>query len=123
MAAESGCRVRWDTGAHSGLQFPCHRPHRTPRMPPKPQVNILLVDDRIDNLIALEAVLEDLGQNMVRAHSGKEALKCVLDQEFAVILLDVQMPDMDGFETAELMRSRERSRHIPIIFLTAINKN
>src|SRR5947199_1985120 len=94
-----------------------------PATPSKPQVNILLVDDRVDNLVALESVLEDLGQNLVRAHSGKEALKCVLSQEFAVILMDVQMPGMDGFETAELMRAREKSRHIPIIFLTAINKN
>lgn len=90
---------------------------------PKPPVNILLVDDRADNLIALESVLEDLGQTLVRAYSGNEALKCVLNQEFAVILMDVQMPGMDGFETAELMRAREKSRHIPIIFLTAINKN
>ena len=92
-------------------------------MPPKPQVNILLVDDRTDNLVALESVLEELGQTLVRAKSGSEALKCVLNQEFAVILLDVQMPGMDGFETAELMRAREKSRHIPIIFLTAINKH
>lgn len=87
------------------------------------KVNILLVDDHPENLIALESVLEGLGQNLVRAYSGMEALKCVLNQEFAVILLDVQMPGMDGFETATLMRAREKSRHIPIIFLTAINKN
>ncbi len=87
------------------------------------KVNILLVDDHSENLIALESVLEGLGQNLVRAHSGTEALKCVLHQDFAVILLDVQMPDMDGFEAATLMRAREKSRHIPIIFLTAINKN
>lgn len=87
------------------------------------KVNILLVDDHSENLIALESVLEGLGQNLVRAHSGMEALKCVLHQDFAVILLDVQMPDMDGFEAATLMRAREKSRHIPIIFLTAINKN
>ncbi len=92
-------------------------------MSPESKVNILLVDDRSENLIALEAVLESLGQNLVRAHSGMEALKCVLHQDFAVILLDVQMPDMDGFEAATLMRAREKSRHIPIIFLTAINKN
>jgi two-component sensor histidine kinase/DNA-binding response OmpR family regulator len=91
-------------------------------MQPKPPVNILLVDDRIENLIALESVLEDLGQNLVQAHSGAEALKCVLHQDFAVVLMDVQMPGMDGYETAELMRSREKSRLIPIIFLTAINK-
>jgi two-component sensor histidine kinase/DNA-binding response OmpR family regulator len=87
------------------------------------KVNILLVDDRPENLIALESVLEGLGQNLVFAHSGMEALKCVLHQDFAVILLDVQMPDMDGFEAATLMRAREKSRHIPIIFLTAINKH
>src|SRR4051794_39286775 len=92
-------------------------------MQPKPPVNILLVDDKIENLIALESVLEELGQNLVQAHSGSEALKCVLSQDFAVILMDVQMPGMDGYETAELMRSRDKSRHIPIIFLTAINKN
>jgi two-component sensor histidine kinase len=87
------------------------------------KVNILLVDDHPENLIALESVLEGLGQNLVHAHSGMEALKCVLHQDFAVILLDVQMPDMDGFEAATLMRAREKSRHIPIIFLTAINKH
>jgi two-component sensor histidine kinase len=92
-------------------------------MQPKSQVNILLVDDRVENLVALESVLADLGQNLIRATSGEQALKCVLNEEFAVILLDVQMPGMDGFETAEIMRAREKSRHIPIIFLTAINKN
>src|SRR5436190_2354953 len=92
-------------------------------MRPKPTVDILLVDDKVENLIALESVLEELGQNLVRAHSGEEALKCVLHQDFAVVLMDVQMPGMDGYEAAELMRSRERSRHIPLIFLTAINKN
>jgi len=86
------------------------------------QVNILLVDDRPENLVALESVLEELGQNLVRAHSGREALKHLLDTDFAVILLDVQMPGMDGFETATLIRARERSQHTPIIFLTAINK-
>ena len=88
-----------------------------------PKVNILLVDDHIENLIALEAVLGDLGQNLVRAHSGEEALRCLLNQDFAVILLDVQMPGMDGFETATLIRQRNRSRHTPIIFLTAFNTN
>lgn len=92
-------------------------------MPSEAKVNILLVDDHPENLIALESVLEGLGQNLVHAHSGMEALKCVLNQDFAVILLDVQMPDMDGFEAATLMRAREKSRHIPIIFLTAINKH
>jgi signal transduction histidine kinase len=84
-------------------------------------INILLVDDRTENLLALAATLEPLGYNLVKASSGQEALRCVLHEDFAVILLDVQMPDMNGFETAELIRRRERSQHIPIIFLTAVN--
>src|SRR5581483_4068174 len=90
-------------------------------MPSEQSVNILLVDDRSENRLALAAILEPLGQNLVQAVSGQEALKCLLRQDFAVILLDVQMPGMDGFETAELIRGRERSQHTPIIFLTAIN--
>jgi CheY-like chemotaxis protein/anti-anti-sigma regulatory factor len=86
-------------------------------------VNILMVDDHPQNLLALEAVLGDMGQNLVRANSGREALKHLLDQEFALILLDVQMPGLDGYETAELAREREQSRHTPIIFLTAINQS
>ena len=89
---------------------------------PSDQVNILLVDDRPENLLALEAILEPLQQNLVRANSGPEALKQVLAREFAVILLDVQMPGMNGFEAAQLIKARERSKHIPIIFLTAISK-
>ena len=87
------------------------------------RVNILLVDDRAENLLALDAILEPLGERLVRAHSGDEALKCLLTDEFAVILLDVQMPGLNGFETAELIKSRERTRDIPIIFLTAISKD
>jgi signal transduction histidine kinase len=90
-------------------------------MQPEPRVNILLVDDRSENLLALEAILEPLGHNLVRASSGREALKCLLSQDFAVILLDVQMPGIDGFETATLIRGRERSQSTPIIFLTAVN--
>jgi len=86
------------------------------------QVNLLLVDDRPENLLALEAILEPLGQCLIRANSGPEALKHVLGDEFAAILLDVQMPGMNGFEVAEIIKSRERSRTIPIIFLSAINK-
>jgi signal transduction histidine kinase len=92
-------------------------------MQPDPRVNILLVDDRPENLVALEAVLSDLGQNLVRADSGREALKHLLDDDFAVILLDVQMPEMDGFETAALIRTREKSQHTPIVFITAFNKS
>ncbi len=83
------------------------------------RVNILLVDDQPANLLALEAILEPLRQNLVRASSGDEALRRLLETDFAVILLDVQMRGLNGFETAQLIRSRERSRHTPIIFLTA----
>jgi signal transduction histidine kinase len=86
------------------------------------RVSILLVDDRPENLLALEAILEPLGQDLIRANSGPEALKKVLEVEFSVILLDVQMPGMNGFEVAEIIKSRERSRTIPIIFLSAISK-
>lgn len=84
-------------------------------------INILLVDDQPENLLALEAVLGKLGENLVQAASGEEALRCLLNRDFAVILLDVQMPGMDGFETANLIRSRARSQHTPIIFLTAFD--
>jgi len=94
-----------------------------PRATSEEQVNILLVDDRAENLLALEAILEPLGENLVRAHSGDEALKCLLTDEFAAILLDVQMPGLNGFQTAELIKSRERTRYVPIIFLTAISKD
>jgi two-component system sensor histidine kinase/response regulator len=87
------------------------------------RVNILLVDDQPANLIALEAMLEELGQNLVQAGSGREALKRLLTDEFAVILLDVKMPEMDGFETAELIRQRDKSRYTPIIFLTAADQS
>ena len=86
------------------------------------RVNILLVDDQPANLMALEAMLQGLGQNLVKAESGREALKQLLTHEFAVILLDVKMPDMDGFETAALIRERDKSRDTPIIFLTAADK-
>jgi len=90
-------------------------------MPLEPKVNVLLVDDHPENLLALEAILGNLGQHLVRANSGAEALRCLLHQDFAVILLDVQMPGMDGFETATLIRNRVRSQHTPIIFLTAFS--
>ena len=83
---------------------------------------ILLVDDKDENLVALEAALRPLDQDLVTARSGEEALRCLLNDDFAVILLDVQMPGMDGFETAAQIKERERSRDIPIIFLTAISR-
>src|SRR2546428_4198196 len=86
------------------------------------KVSILLVDDHVENLVALEALLTDLGQNLVRVQSGLDALRLLLHHEFALIILDVDMPIMNGFETAALIREREKSRHTPIIFLTAINK-
>jgi len=87
--------------------------------PPDDRVNILLVDDQPANLVALEAMLQGLGQNLIKAESGREALRWLLTHEFAVILLDVKMPEMDGFETAQLIRERDKSRHTPILFLTA----
>jgi len=83
------------------------------------KVNILMVDDRPENLMALESTLGDIDLNLVKATSGTEALRWLLKEEFAVILLDVMMPDMDGFETAELIRQRRNSEHTPIIFVTA----
>src|ERR671937_1392801 len=85
--------------------------------------NVLLVDDRPENLLALEGILAPLGQNLLYAHSGEDALRQLLQHEVAVILLDVQMPDLDGFETAQLIKQRERTRHVPIIFVTAISKD
>jgi signal transduction histidine kinase len=87
------------------------------------KINILLVDDHPENLLALGAILDAPSYNLVKAVSGEEALKSLLYHDFAVILMDVQMPGMDGFETASIVRSRKRSRHTPIIFLTAIDKS
>jgi PAS domain S-box-containing protein len=85
------------------------------------KVHILIVDDRPEKLLALEACLTSLGQNIVPAHSGNEALKHLLKQEFAVILLDVSMPGMDGFETASIIRQRPKTEHVPIIFVTSMS--
>src|SRR5579862_4707565 len=82
------------------------------------RAKILLVDDSAENLISLEATLDGLGQDLVLAKSGTEALRYLLEDDFAAILLDVKMPDMDGFQTAEMIRARKRSRHTPILFLT-----
>ncbi|MDQ3283250.1 MAG: response regulator [Acidobacteriota bacterium] len=87
------------------------------------KVNILLVDDQPNNLLALESILGDMGENLVTAESGAAALRQLLHTDFAVVLLDVQMPDLDGFETANLIRQRDRSRDTPIIFLTALSRS
>ena len=92
-----------------------------PRMPDSAS-NVLLVDDHEENLIALEAVLGDLDCGLVRARSGNEALRCLLKQKFAVMLLDVQMPEMDGYEVARYARDNPNTREVPIIFLTAANQ-
>ncbi|AWV35824.1 MULTISPECIES: response regulator [Paenibacillus] len=85
-------------------------------------IHILLVDDRPENLLALEAVLESQHYELVKATSGEEALRCLLRYDFAVIVLDVQMPGMDGIETAKLIKAREKTKEIPIIFISANSK-
>jgi len=112
---------RTAAGADAHVAEPVGRP-RGAAMDHENQVNILLVDDEPNNLLALEAVLEGLGQNLVKARSGEEALRQLIKTDFAVILLDVQMTGMNGFETATLIRQRDLSRHTPIIFLTAVGK-
>ncbi len=91
-------------------------------MSDRARIKILLVDDKHQNLIALEALLQAPDRNIMQADSGNKALGLILEHDFAAILLDVQMPGMDGFETAELIRKRSQSRHIPILFVTAISK-
>jgi CheY-like chemotaxis protein len=83
---------------------------------------ILMVDDRPENLIALEAVLEDEGRELIKALNGEEALKLLIKHDFSLILLDVQMPGMDGFEVAQLARANKKIQKVPIIFVTAISK-
>lgn len=89
---------------------------------PSEATSILIVDDREENLLALEGWLENPGLKIVKATSGNEALGLMLEEDFALVLLDVQMPGIDGFETAELMRLSEKTKNIPIIFVTAISK-
>jgi CheY-like chemotaxis protein len=87
------------------------------------RAKILMVDDRPENLLALEAILGSLDQVLVRANSGEEALRALLKDDFALILLDAQMPGMDGFETATRIKRRSRTKDVPIIFLTAVEKD
>jgi len=115
-------------GARTGpIQLGSVDPLRTPA-PASPQPagelpRILLVDDHSANLVALEAVLDPLGYRLVKATSGEEALRQLLTDDFALILLDVQMPGLDGFKTAQLIKERPRSREIPIIFITALSRD
>ncbi|MGN6385242.1 MAG: hybrid sensor histidine kinase/response regulator [Verrucomicrobiota bacterium] len=97
------------------------RPDAEPNSDLSSQVNILMVDDSPDKLLAMESVLSDLGPNLVKASSGEEALRLLLKGEFALILLDVNMPGMSGFETAQLIRKRKSLERIPIIFVTALS--
>jgi len=93
-------------------------------VPPEPLASsILIVDDSPANLLAVESALSDFAGNLLKAHSGAEALRCLLETDVALILLDVQMPSMDGFQTARLIRERSRTRHTPIIFLTAYDRD
>lgn len=85
-------------------------------------INILLVDDHPENLLVLEAILESPAYHIVKALSGEEALRCLLNQPISLILLDVQMPGLNGFSTARLIKERESTQHIPIIFMSAIHK-
>ena len=84
---------------------------------------ILIVDDLIENLISLEAILEDFDIEIVRAQSGEEALKLSMKEEFALVILDVQMPGMNGYETLEMMRQRKKTRYLPVIFVSAIHQS
>ncbi len=93
------------------------------QQPSVPRANILLVDDTPANLMVLEEILGNQDYHLVKATSGRAALRCLLNDEFAVVLLDVQMPDMDGFETASLMRGNARTRNLPVIFITAKSLN
>ncbi|WP_244227335.1 hybrid sensor histidine kinase/response regulator [Corallococcus aberystwythensis] len=90
--------------------------------PDSPRARVLLVDDTPSNLLALEGVLEPLGQHVVSVRSGDEALKALLLDEYACVLMDVQMPGLDGLETARLIRTRERTKHLPILFITALSR-
>ncbi len=97
-----------------------HVGRRVRRGPTCPKARILIVDDDERNAFAISTVLEELDQTLVVARSGEEALRCLLHDDFAVILLDLHMPGMDGYETAGLIRARQKTRHIPIVFLTAV---
>ena len=111
---------RFDSAQH-GMNSLLMSRERKPISNESDKVNILMVDDSPDKLLAIESVLSPLGPNLVKAHSGEEALRLILRQDFALILLDVNMPGMDGFETAQMIRKRRSLEHIPIIFVTALS--
>jgi PAS domain S-box-containing protein len=127
--SQAGCL--WQTGGDSRqtdsqserMAMPNERTSLLGAEATEPKANILLVDDHPPSLLALRAILDDLGHNLVEARSGEEALRRMLDRDFAAVLLDVQMHGLDGFETAKLIRARPRSRHTPIIFLTAFENS
>src|SRR5687767_15997151 len=98
-------------------------PPLTSRHPATPKAKVLIVDDDERTTLAVWSALEQLGQTLVAANSGEEALQHLLHNDFAVILLDVNMPDMDGYEVAQYVRARKRTRHIPIVFLTAVYRD
>src|SRR5262249_7081900 len=110
-----------DGGGGSATGRPQAPPTDQQEGAPARTVNILMVDDHEENLLALEEVLNGPGRALVRAASGRAALTRLFNDDSAVILLDVQMPEMDGFEAAALIRERERSQHPPIIFMTAVS--
>jgi PAS domain S-box-containing protein len=116
-----GSRTTVDPPAYTAGKTTAMSSNGTGKGSAEDKVNILIVDDRPEKLLALEACLTSLNQNIVRATSGPEALKRLLKEEFAVILLDVSMPGMDGFETATLIRQREKTEHVPIIFVTSMS--
>src|SRR4051812_9952598 len=108
------CRRRQQTGPSSRSRRHM-RDARSVDEEPVTRANILLVDDQPANLLVLKSILADLGQNLVAVSSGEEALRLLFKEDFAVVLLDVQMNGLDGFATAQIIRSRERTRHTPII--------
>ena len=84
------------------------------------KVNILMVDDQVGKLLSYEAILADLGENLIKAHSGKEALDLLLKNDVAVVLLDVSMPELDGYDLADMIRQHPRFQALPIIFISAV---
>src|SRR5438876_1148218 len=124
LVARSGTgATREGPGMETALAIQTSASRRAEQTPARPPVKVLCVDDMLGNLMALDATLADMDVELVKANSGADALRCLLKEDFALILMDVKMPDMDGFETAELIRQRKRCQHTPIIFLTASERD